>query len=288
MILSSALVIGCGYVGEPLLKTFSDRGSKAVGVTLSEDSASKLRRNGLNVVAADIRGLDFRECLTEKVFSLVIHCASPGGGDNYRALFEQGTMNLFATLEIEHFLLVSSTSVYAQIDGSWVDEESAAQPERATGKVLRMTEDWVLERGGTVARLGGIYGPGRSVPLGRLLHGDAFIEGEGERVMNAIYRDDAVSALLLLGSLKPGGIFNVVDDDPVSQFEWFRWVSQRVEKSMPPFGPRDFARKRAWTNKKVSNAKLRRLGWRPQFPSFRDGIAQILATGGIQDGRGDW
>ena len=252
-----------------------------MGVTLSEDSASKLRRNGLNVVAADIRGLDFRECLTEKVFSLVIHCASPGGGDNYRALFEQGTMNLFATLEIEHFLLVSSTSVYAQIDGSWVDEESAAQPERATGKVLRMTEDWVLERGGTVARLGGIYGPGRSVPLGRLLHGDAFIEGEGERVMNAIYRDDAVSALLLLGSLKPGGIFNVVDDDPVSQFEWFRWVSQRVEKSMPPFGPRDFARKRAWTNKKVSNAKLRRLGWRPQFPSFRDGIAQILATGGI-------
>jgi nucleoside-diphosphate-sugar epimerase len=278
--LSSALVIGCGYVGEPLLKMFSSQAWKAVGVTLSEESASKLRREGLNVLAADIRRPDFREALIERAFSLVIHCASAGGSNNYRALFEQGTRNLFAALEVEHFLFVSSTSVYAQIDGAWVDEGSAAEPERATGKVLRVAEDWVLERGGTVARLSGIYGPGRSVPLRRLLSGDAVIEGAGERVMNGIYRDDAVSALSLLGSLKPGGIFNVVDDDPVSQLEWFRWVSQRVEKPMPPFGPRDLTRKRAWTNKKVCNAKLRGIGWRPRFPSFREGIAEILAMGG--------
>ena len=115
------------------------------------------------------------------------------------------------------------------------------------------------------------------MPLARLFAGDAIIEGEGERTINSIYRDDVVSACLFLGRLETGGVINVVDNCPVSQLEWFRWVAQRAGKPMPPFGPRDFTRKRAWTNKRVSNAKLRGLGWEPAFPSFREGIARILA-----------
>ena len=126
--------------------------------------------------------------------------------------------------------------------------------------------------------MAGIYGPRRCVPLARLLAGDAIIEGEGERTMNSIYRDDAVSALLFLARLETGGIINVVDNCPVSQLEWFRWVAQRAGKPMPPLGPRDFTRKRAWTNKRVSNAKLRGLGWEPAFPSFREGVKRILGT----------
>jgi nucleoside-diphosphate-sugar epimerase len=279
LILSSALVIGCGYIGEGLLRVLSDQGWQTTGLTLSDASAAKLSSSGLNVIAGDIRKPNFAAGLKAKSFSLVVHCASSGGGesDSYQPLFENGTRNLFAALQIRHFLFVSSTSVYAQTDGSSVDEFSPTEPERRTGKILRITEDLVLSRGGTVARLAGIYGPGRCVPLARLLAGDAIIEGEGERTMNSIYRDDAVSALLFLARSEPGGIFNVVDDFPVSQLEWFRWVSQRAGKPMPPLGPRDFMRKRAWTNKKVSNAKLRGLGWAPAMPSFREGIEQILA-----------
>jgi nucleoside-diphosphate-sugar epimerase len=278
--LSSVLLIGCGYIGEPLLKAFSDKGWQAVGLTLSEDSAAKLRASGLNVTAADIREPDFVKRLNFRSFSLVVHCASSGGGgsDAYRGLFESGTRNLFAALQIEHFLLISSTSVYPQTDGSSVDEHSTAEPERETGRILRIAEDFVLERGGTVARLAGIYGPGRCVPLRLLLAADAIIEGEGERVMNSIYRDDAVSALLFLAMLQPGGIFNVVDNSPISQLEWFRWVAQRTGKPMPLFGPRDFNRKRAWTSKKVSNVKLRKLGWQPGFPTFQEGIEKILSN----------
>jgi nucleoside-diphosphate-sugar epimerase len=280
--LSSALVIGCGYVGEGLLRALSDQSWQAIGLTLSEDSAVRLRSNGLKVVAADIRDSNFVENLETKSFSLVIHCASSGrgGSNSYEAVFEKGTTNLFATLQISHFLFVSSTSVYGQADGSTVDERSPAEPERPTGKILRETEALVLNRGGTVARLAGIYGPGRCVPLQRLLTGDAVIEGAGERIMNSIYRDDAVGAFLYLARSRPGGIFNVVDDWPTSQLEWFRWVAQRVGKPLPPFGPRDVARKRAWTSKKVSNAKLRRLGWQPAFPSFREGIERILSIEG--------
>jgi nucleoside-diphosphate-sugar epimerase len=230
-------------------------------------------------MAADIGEPDSVKNLEPKSFSLVVHCASSGGGgaDSYQALFEHGARNLFAALAIDHFLLVSSTSVYAQTDGSSVDELALAEPERETGRILRRTEDLVLNNGGTVARLAGIYGPGRCVPLRRLLSGDAIIEGEGERIMNSIYRDDALSALLLLAGSRSPGIFNVVDDCPISQLEWFRWVSQRVGKPIPAFGPRDFGRKRAWTSKKVSNAKLRGLGWTPQFPSFREGVERLLA-----------
>jgi nucleoside-diphosphate-sugar epimerase len=282
--LSSALVIGCGYVGQGLLRALSKQGWQAIGLTLSVDSAAKLRSSGLNVLACDIRNPGFAESLKVKSFSLIVHCASSGrgGSDSYQTLFLDGTRNLLAALEVGHVLFVSSTSVYAQADGSSVNELSPAQPEPMTGKILRSAEDLVLSQGGTAARLAGLYGPGRCLPLARLLAGDAIIEGEGERIMNSIYRDDAVNGLLFLANLKPGGILNVVDNHPSSQLEWFRWVAQRVGRPMPPFGPRDRMRKRAWTNKQVSNAKLRQLGWEPAFPSFREGIERILA----EDGKG--
>jgi nucleoside-diphosphate-sugar epimerase len=269
-------------VGEGLLRALSQQGWQAIGLTLSEDSAAKLRTSGLNVLATDIREPGFARNLKPKSFSLVVHCASSGrgGSDSYQALFLDGTRNLFAALEIGHFLFVSSTSVYAQVDGSSVNELSPAEPERTTGKILRRAEDFVLSQWGTVARLAGLYGPGRCVPLARLLAGDAIIEGQGERTMNSIYQDDAVSGLLFLAKLQPGGIFNIVDSCPSSQLEWFRWVSQRVGKPMPPFGPRDLTRKRAWTNKQVSNAKLRGLGWEPAFPSFREGVERMVSEEG--------
>jgi nucleoside-diphosphate-sugar epimerase len=266
-------------VGEGLLRALSQQGWQAIGLTLSEDSAAKLRTSGLNVLATDIREPGFARNLKPKSFSLVVHCASSGrgGSDSYQALFLDGTRNLFAALEIGHFLMVSSTSVYAQVDGSSVNELSPAEPERTTGRILRTAEDLVLSQRGTVARLAGLYGPGRCVPLARLLAGDAIIEGQGERTMNSIYRDDAVSGLLFLAKLQPGGIFNIVDNCPSSQLAWFRWVAQRVGKRMPPVGGRDLTRKRAWTNKQVSNAKLRGLGWEPAFPSFREGVERIIS-----------
>jgi nucleoside-diphosphate-sugar epimerase len=278
----TALVVGCGYIGEPLLRALSGQNWQAVGVTLSEDSAARLRSEGLNAIAGDIRDSGFVERLSVRSFSLVVHCASSGRGDTdaYRQVFERGTRNLLANLQIGHLLLTSSTAVYPQLQGETVDENSSAEPERETAKILRAAESLVLGVGGTVTRLGGIYGPARCVPLARLLSGDAVIEGAGERIMNSIYQDDAVNALLFLARSRPAGIFNVVDDEPVSQLEWFTWVARRTGKPMPPFGPRDFTRKRAWTNKRVSNAKLRQLGWTPMVPSYREGVERILKSSG--------
>jgi nucleoside-diphosphate-sugar epimerase len=273
----SVLVIGCGFIGAQLLRVLQRSGWKATGITLSESSADALRSEGLQVVAADLRSSDLR-VLTENNPSIVIHCASSGRGgpSAYREIFLETTGRLTKEASFEHLIFTSSTSVYAQTDGSIVTETELAKPERETGKILRETEELVLAHHGTVLRLAGIYGPGRCVPLQKLFSGEAIMEGNGERVINSIHRDDAVSAFCLAASHRWQGIFNVADNTPVTQLEWFQWVCARLGRPVPPFVPRDLNRKRAWTSKKVSNAKLRSMGWSPEYPSFREGVEELI------------
>jgi nucleoside-diphosphate-sugar epimerase len=273
----SALVIGCGYLGAELLRTLTRMGWKSIGITLSESSADALRREGLRVVAADLRVCDIRT-LTETNPAVVIHCASSGKGGpaGYQEIFLETTKRLIKEANFKHLIFTSSTSVYAQTDGLLVTEIDLAEPNRETGKILRESEDLVLAHQGTVLRLGGIYGPSRSVPLEKLLTGQATIEGKGERWLNSIHRTDAVSAFCLAAEHRWTGIFNVVDDTPVTQLEWFQWVCAELRYPLPPFVPRDLNRKRGWTSKRVSNAKLRSLGWELRYPSFREGISEML------------
>jgi nucleoside-diphosphate-sugar epimerase len=273
----SVLVIGCGYIGAQLLRNLSRSGWKASGTTLSESSADALRSEGLEVVAADLRISDLR-VLTENNPSVVVHCASSGKGGAvaYREIFLETTTRLIQDTTFEHLIFTSSTSVYAQTDGSLVTETDSAEPERETGKILRETEELVLAHRGTVLRLAGIYGPGRCVPLEKLLSGEAVVEGDGERIMNSIHRDDAVSALYLAAANRCQGIFNVADNTPVTQLEWFQWVCARLSRPLPPSAPRNLNRKRAWTSKRVSNAKLRSMGWSPVYPSFREGLEELI------------
>lgn len=272
----SVLIVGCGYIGLPLARHFNARGWHVIGLTGSEPSAA-----GLSSEPFPVLGLDITKSLTRlqpRAFDVVIHCASSGrrGTEAYEALFLSGTRNLLSALTINHFIFVSSTSVYGQTDGSWVNEESPADPSRQTGQMLHAAEEIVLEQQGTVARLAGIYGPGRCVPLRKLLDQTATIEGQGERIMNLIHRDDAVSALFFLAEHDLTGIYNVTDNEPVSQLDWFRYVCGQLDRPLPPFGPRDLARKRGWTSKHVSNQRLRQAGWKPRFETFREGLAPLL------------
>ena len=281
----SVLVIGCGYLGAQLLRELTRTGWQATGVTLSESSAEALKQEGMHVLAADLRTIDF-QLLTKDQPAVIIHCASSGksGTDAYREIFLETTRRLIAEASFEHLIFTSSTSVYAQTDGSIVAETDPAEPERETGRILRETEKIVLAGRGTVLRLGGIYGPGRCVPLQKVLSGEAAIEGSGERIMNSIHRADAVSAFCLAASQTLTGTFNVVDDTPVTQLEWHHWVCAQLGRPLPAFVPRDLNRKRGWTSKKVSNQKLRGHGWILKYPSFREGVRELLSERERGDG----
>ena len=141
----------------------------------------------------------------------------------------------------------------------------------------------MLASGGAVARLAGLYGPGRCAPLQKLLEGRATIEEDGTRLMNMLHQLDAADALRFLAETESSGVFNVVDNQPVAEIDWFRYVCQRLNKPLPPVGPRDLNRKRGWTNKRVSNRKLRSLGWDPIYPTFKEGLDSICVTKSRRD-----
>jgi len=215
---------------------------------------------------------------------LLIHCASSGrgGADAYRSVYREGLRNLLEAFRPARVIFTGSTSVYAQADGSWVTEESPAQPERETGKVLLEAEALALAAGGIVARLSGLYGPGRSVILQRMVDGTAVLEELGDRWVNQIHRDDAASALLHLADASvAGGIYNVSDNSPTRQRDIYQWLALALDKPMPPDGPANPNRKRGITNKRVCNAKLVKTGWSPAFPTFKDAIPSLLEAAGI-------
>lgn len=275
--MSKVVIAGCGFAGLATARLFAGAGWEVIGVTHSAESAALLGGEAFPVVACDITDPAALEARGElRGAETVIHCASSGRGgvEQYRAVYLGGARALAEVLAPRTLVFTSSTSVYAQIDGAWVTESSAAEPDRETGQVLRATEDFVVAQGGIVARLAGIYGPGRSVLLRKFFAGEAVIEGDGAKWLNQVHRDDIAAALVHLVTTNARGIFNVNDDEPLAQRAVYEWLAQRFVRPLPPSGPLDTNRKRGWTNKRVSNAKLRTTGWKARYPSFFAAVAR--------------
>lgn len=274
------LIAGCGYIGERAADLFHVSGWEVEGWVRSAHSATSLAGQPYRVSALD---LSQRTEVSQHAgnFDAIIHCVSSRGGDAamYRRIYLNGARNLLEFFPRAKVLFTSSTSVYAQRDGSWVSEESETKPPRETSCVLLQTEKLVLERGGIVARLAGIYGPGRSALLTKFLNGTATIDPENNRFINQTHRDDIVSALFLLLNREPqpgAQIYNVVDDEPILQSECYRWLAHRLNRSVPPMRHSQAERKRGNTNKRVSNSKLRQLGWVLRYPTFADAMENSI------------
>lgn len=171
--------------------------------------------------------------------------------------------------------------MYGQSEGEWVDETSPAEPRHETGRILRETEELVRQKRGLVARLAGIYGPGRSALLRKFLAGEARLEGSGERYLNQAHRDDIAAALFHLVEMsrqneQPPAILNVADDEPITQRQAYAWLAEKLHRSLPPTADRAAERKRGSSNKRVSNQQLRALGWEPKFSTFAIGMERSV------------
>jgi nucleoside-diphosphate-sugar epimerase len=276
------LIAGCGYVGQATADLFHTAGWDAEGWIASEKSAAALSAKPYPICQVDISN---RDQVAERpgIFDAVVHCASSRGGglESYRQIYLNGARNLLDRFVGTKMLFTSSTSVYAQGDGSWVTEESETKPAREAGRVLLETENVVLGRGGTVARLSGIYGPGRAALLSKFLAGMAIIDPENDRFVNQVHRDDIASALFLLvsGEWQERQVYNVVDNQPILQSDCYRWLAQRLNRPLPPIRKLTEQRKRGDTNKRVSNAKLRSLGWTLQYPTFAEAMEKSILPG---------
>jgi nucleoside-diphosphate-sugar epimerase len=273
------LIAGCGYVGQAAADLFHAAGWAVEGWTCSAQSAATLRAKPYPIRELDIsQRARVTECAG--MFDAVIHCASSRGGDaeTYRRIYLNGARNLLERFPGSKLLFTGSTSVYAQRDGSWVTEESETKPMHETSRILLEAERLMLDRAGIVARLVGIYGPGRSALLNKFLSGAAIIDPENDRFVNQVHRDDIAAALFLLVNQEASGaqIYNVVDDQPILQSECYRWLAHKLNRPLPPIATSTQRRKRGDSNKRVSNAKLRRLGWTPRYPTFADAMEKSI------------
>jgi nucleoside-diphosphate-sugar epimerase len=241
-----------------------------VGWTASEESAGRLAAKPYAVRAVDLTSPAAVTAVHE-AFEVVVQCASTGGGDadEYRRIYLEGARNLLRAFPSARLIFSSSTSVYPQRQGEIVDETSPADPAHEKGQILREAEELVLSHDGIVARLGGIYGPGRSFLLRKVLAGGAFDE-QGDRFINQAHRDDIASGMFLLAERRSElarQVYNVVDDQPLLMGDACRWLSAHLPRASPT-GEVAAARKRGDSNKRVSNKKLRALGWEPRYPNF--------------------
>ena len=282
------LIVGCGYVGLPLGAELVRQGHEVFG--LRRSAPGELQAAGIKPLIADITQPETLAKLPGN-FDWVVNCAASGGGgaDDYRKLYLDGNRNLVTRLagsSLEKFIYTSSTSVYAQNDGSVVTEQSAVQPEAATSKILVETEKLLLDASldkfpATILRVAGIYGPGRGHAFKQFLSDEARIEGDGSRFLNMIHRDDLIGVTIAaLERGVPGEIYNAADNEPVTQLKFFEWLAAELKRPLPPrVAPDDeISRKRGVTNKRVSNAKLRtELKYEFTFPNFRAGYAAEIA-----------
>jgi nucleoside-diphosphate-sugar epimerase len=267
------LIAGCGYVGRAAARLFAEEGWKVIGWTRTGQSAERAGEDAISLSAVDITDL---ETVRRNSFEadVVVHCAS-SGADSYLHVYRDGAANLAACFLNARIIFTSSTSVYPQRDGSFVTEDSPAKPASGNAQLLLQAEKIVLDNNGIVLRVAGIYGPGRSFLLRSVMNGTSVIS---DRFVNQVHRDDVASAISILArsrAVDPPRVFNVVDDTPAPRAEILDWLSARLGVSLSN-SPATAKPKRGRSNKQVSNAKLRGLGWVPAYPSYREGFGRSV------------
>lgn len=270
------LIAGYGYIGEPLGALLADRGDEVFG----------LRRNPTSVqapakpIAADLTDPSTLTDLPQ--FDAIVYAVSAGRGgeEAYRTAYIDGLRNLMeriALSTLKRFIFVSSTAVYAQDDGSWVDEESATTPDHYSGQIMleaeRIAHDSVPEA--IAVRFGGIYGPGRTRTIDAVRGGTAVCADE-QKYLNHIHRDDCAGVLAhLLHHRDPAPLYIGVDDEPEDRAVMMDWIAAQLGVDPPARVPAEEAPSRGG-NKRCSNRRLRKSGYAFNYPTYREGYGMIL------------
>lgn len=280
--MATILIAGAGYVGTALGQELAERGHVVYGLRRDTKQLPASVR-GLSVDLLDTRAL----AEMPDRFEYVFYTAAPDttGEEAYRATYVTGLSNVLNAARtrgwpLRHVFFTSSTGVYAQNDGQWVDEESKAEPRGWSGLCMLEAEARLFASGvsATSVRFGGIYGPGRTGLLERVERGAASYAPGTPTYTNRIHRADCAGALAHLLSLDaPDRIYLAVDDEPVDTQTLVKWLAAALgapppRESSTPSAPTG----RGASNKRCSNARLRSSGYSLRYPTFREGYSELV------------
>lgn len=281
------LLAGCGDLGTEAGLRFAAAGHKVIGW---RRSPSKLPPE-LEGVAADLRSPGLPQVPADTTAVVVAVAADSPAETAYRSAYLDGLAHVLDALERDgvtprRVLFVSSTAVYGDADGGWVDEGTTPAPGRFSGRVLLEAEGLLADRlHGTsstavAVRLGGIYGPARTRLIDQVRSGSAVIP-DVSHYTNRIHRDDAAAAIVRLCTMEdePSPVYVGVDDEPAELGEVLRFLAAELGLGEPPTGDAGTAR---GGNKRCSNALLRGTGFTFRYPTFREGYRDVLAGVGLR------
>jgi len=283
-------ILGCGYVGLELGRQLTDAGHDVVGVRRSDAGLDAIEAAGFDAVRADLTEASSLVAVPDADW--LVYAASAGGRgvDAARAAYVDGLRTVVETFSErasppDRLVYTSSTGVYGDHDGAWVDESTTPAPATERQRVLLEAERTALgaERiDGTVVRFGGLYGPDRY----RL---DYYLDGPvPEGYLNSIHRDDAagVVAHLLQTDEARGEVVLAVDDEPVSKWAFADWLADECGRPPPPKrtvekrGEDGDVSRRVRANKRCANGRLHELGYELRYPTVRDGYRPVIESGG--------
>lgn len=236
------LLAGCGDLGRRVAQQLLAQGHRITALRRRPDpSALPAAPTTLNWIAADLGSDTFPALPTD--ISRVVYLPAPGRRDaqRYTQLYEQGLPRLLAQLPagLKRVVLVSSTSVYGNTGGDWVDESTPVAPDGRTSLALWRTEQWLASQTAipsVALRLAGLYGPGRMHVFKRLLaHSDTEAPLAAQHWANRIHVDDAASAIVhLLFLPKPQALYIGADGHPFLLHELYAALAQACGRLTPP------------------------------------------------------
>lgn len=277
------LIAGCGDVGTALGLLLAADGHEVFGLRRHPGRLP----DPIRPLAGDLTDAASLTSIPDGI-DLVAYTAAADRFDDdaYRRAYVDGVANLQRALHARRsrprrLLFTSSTAVYAQTDGGWVDERSPAHPTSFSGRCVLEGERLVLagDVPGTVLRLAGIYGPGRTRLIDRVRSGAATCSDGPPRWTNRIHRDDCAGAGRHLLTLEePDPVWIGVDHEPAGECAVLDWLAARLGVPPPRRVPREpGAAARPETSKRCSNRKLLASGYVFRYPTYRDGYAPLVA-----------
>ena len=289
------LIVGCGYLGLRVARRWIAAGEAVAGVVRGEGSAEALAAAGARPIVADVtRPASLRDL---PAADTLLYCVghSVDGGASRWAVYVDGLRAALDAVspEVQRVIFISSTGVYGEESGGWVDEDSPCGPLSDSGRALLAAEQVLaahrLGNRGIILRLAGIYGPGR-LPLlkqgaGSRGHGAALpAPCAADQYANLIHVEDAAAAVLAAEArAQPPRTYIVADGRPVQRREFLAEIARRLGLPAPVFRdplPGEAAKQRGGNKRTCNRRMLEELQVELQFPTYREGLESILPAAG--------
>lgn len=277
---SQLLIAGAGYLGQALAERVLAEGQQSVSIL----RRSAVPVHGASLIQADLQNPGSLNHLPD--VENVVYCASADASDDesYRKIYHEGLLNLVNALRarggFRRLVYISSTSVYTEQNGAWIDESDTRLANSGPSRFMVSGEKVLLDGADdfSILRLGGIYGPGRTWFLRRVKEGAERIYAKGGLYSNRIHKEDCVGMILhVLKGTAARQIYNGVDSEAADRNEVIRWMAGQLGQD-PQMVPttEDISEIPARGNKRISNKKIRDAGYEFIYPSYREGYQPLL------------